>query len=138
MPDDYLNGRTDMPVWTDIAVAGPPEPDGPDGPKGPGGDDDDAGTGLITKTRTKTKKPSLYKVLLLNDDYTPMEFVVYVLERFFNKGLEEATRIMLHVHQKGVGVCGVYTFEIAETKVTQVMDFAKKHQQPLQCTMEKE
>ncbi len=101
-------------------------------------DDDDAGTGLITKTRTKTKKPNLYRVLLLNDDYTPMEFVIYVLERFFNKGQEDATRIMMHVHQKGVGVCGVYTFEIAETKVSQVMDFARQHQHPLQCTMEKE
>ena len=94
--------------------------------------------GVITRTEIKTKKPSLYKVLLLNDDYTPMEFVVHVLQQFFGKSAEEATRIMLHVHQKGVGVCGVYTFEIAETKVTQVMDFAKKHQQPLQCTMEKE
>jgi len=95
-------------------------------------------TGVITRTEVRTKKPSLYKVLLLNDDYTPMEFVVHVLERFFGKGREEATRIMLHVHQKGVGICGVYTYEVAETKVTQVMDFARKHQHPLQCTMEKE
>jgi len=100
--------------------------------------DEEGKTGLITKTRPKTKKPSLYKVLLLNDDYTPMEFVVHVLERFFNKGREEATRIMLHVHQKGVGICGVFTYEIAETKVAQVMDFARQHQHPLQCTMEKE
>ena len=100
--------------------------------------DGDAGTGIITKTRTKTKKPSLYKVLLLNDDYTPMEFVVYVLERFFNKGPEDATRIMLHVHNKGVGVCGVFTYEVAETKVAQVMSFARQNQHPLQCTMEKE
>ena len=99
---------------------------------------DNGQTGVITRTASKTKKPSLYKVLLLNDDYTPMEFVIVVLERFFNKGRDEATRIMLHVHQKGVGICGVYTFEIAETKVTQVMDFARKHQHPLQCTMEKE
>jgi ATP-dependent Clp protease adaptor protein ClpS len=99
---------------------------------------EDGNTGVVTRTAPKTKKPSLYKVLLLNDDYTPMEFVVQVLVRFFNKGTEEATRIMLHVHQKGVGVCGVYTFEVAETKVTQVMDFARKHQHPLQCTMEKE
>lgn len=99
---------------------------------------DDSGTGIVTKTKTKTKKPSLYRVLLLNDDYTPMEFVVYILERFFNKGRDEATRIMLHVHQKGVGVCGVYTYEVAETKVTQVMNFAREHQHPLQCTMEKE
>ena len=95
-------------------------------------------TGVITRPDVKTKKPSLYKVLLLNDDYTPMEFVVLVLERFFGKGREEATRVMLHVHQKGVGICGVYTFEVAETKVTQVMDFSRKHQHPLQCTMEKE
>jgi len=99
---------------------------------------DDLKTGVVTKTRPKTKRPSLYKVLLLNDDYTPMEFVVYVLERFFNKQREEATRIMLHVHQKGVGVCGVYTYEVAETKVTQVMNFSRQHQHPLQCTMEKE
>ena len=110
-----------------------------------GGDEDDGrdadgrdGAGVVTRIRQKTKKPSLYKVLLLNDDYTPMEFVVHVLERFFNKGREDATRIMLHVHQKGVGVCGVYTYEVAETKVTQVMDFARQHQHPLQCTMEKE
>jgi ATP-dependent Clp protease adaptor protein ClpS len=98
----------------------------------------DGQTGVITRTAPKTKKPSLYKVLLLNDDYTPMEFVVHVLERFFNKGRDEATRIMLHVHQRGIGICGVYTFEVAETKVTQVMDFARQHQHPLQCTMEKE
>lgn len=102
------------------------------------GDDDSANTGVVTKTRPKTKKPSLYKVLLLNDDYTPMEFVVLVLEQFFNKGREDATRIMLHVHQHGVGLCGLYTYEVAETKVTQVMDFARQHQHPLQCTMERE
>ena len=100
--------------------------------------DDDGKTDLVTKTKPKTKKPSLYKVLILNDDYTPMEFVVFVLERFFNKGREEATRIMLHVHHKGVGICGVYTYEIAETKVAQVMDMARQHGHPLQCTMEKE
>jgi ATP-dependent Clp protease adaptor protein ClpS len=99
---------------------------------------DDSDTGVITKTRPKTQKPALYKVLLLNDDFTPMEFVVHVLELFFNKSGEEAYRIMLHVHQKGVGVCGVYTFEVAETKVTQVMDFARQHGHPLQCTLEKE
>lgn len=104
-----------------------------------GGDDEGgAGTGVITKTKVRTKKPSLYKVLLLNDDYTPMEFVVLVLERFFNKGREDATRIMLHVHQHGVGICGLYTYEVAETKVTQVVDFAREHQHPLQCTMEKD
>ena len=90
------------------------------------------------KTRPKTKKPSMYKVLMLNDDYTPMEFVVHVLERFFAKSREEATRIMLHVHRRGVGVCGVYTYEVAETKVTQVMDLARQNQHPLQCTIEKD
>jgi ATP-dependent Clp protease adaptor protein ClpS len=103
-----------------------------------GGDRDDGRTDLVTKTRPKTKKPSLYKVLLLNDDYTPMEFVVLVLEKFFSKGGDEAYRIMMHVHQKGVGVCGVFTYEVAETKVTQVMDFARQNGHPLQCTMEKE
>jgi ATP-dependent Clp protease adaptor protein ClpS len=91
-----------------------------------------------TQTVTRTKKPSLYRVLLLNDDYTPMEFVVYVLERFFNKTREEATTIMLHVHQNGVGVCGIFTYEVAETKVAQVLDLAKRSEHPLQCTMEKE
>ena len=109
------------------------------GKGGPGkGGDEEGKTGLVTKTRPKTKKPSLYKVLLLNDDYTPMEFVVHVLERYFSKGRDEATRIMLHVHQKGVGICGVYTYEVAETKVTQVMDFSRQHGHPLQCTLEKE
>jgi ATP-dependent Clp protease adaptor protein ClpS len=103
-----------------------------------GNDDGRTTTGVVIKTRPKVKKPSMYKVLMLNDDYTPMEFVVHVLERFFSKSTEEATRIMLHVHQRGVGVCGVYTFEVAETKVTQVMDLARKNQHPLQCTLEKE
>jgi ATP-dependent Clp protease adaptor protein ClpS len=105
-----------------------------------GGNDRDNGVKgeIATKTRTRTQRPSLYKVLLLNDDYTPMEFVVHVLERFFGKSREDAQRIMLHVHQKGVGVCGVYTFEVAETKVAQVIEFARQHQHPLQCTMEKE
>ncbi len=102
------------------------------------GNDEEGKTGLVTKTRPKTRKPNLYKVLLLNDDYTPMEFVILILEKFFNKRHEEASRIMLHVHQRGVGVCGVYTFEVAETKVTQVMDFSRQHDHPLQCTMEKE
>jgi ATP-dependent Clp protease adaptor protein ClpS len=111
-----------------------------DEPRGNDGDGNDGGgrTGIVTKTRPKTKKPSLYKVLLLNDDYTPMEFVIHVLEKFFNKGREDATRIMLHVHHKGVGICGVYTYEVAETKVTQVIDFSRQHSHPLQCTMEKE
>lgn len=94
-------------------------------------------TGVVIKPKMKTKKPSMYKVIMLNDDYTPMEFVVHVLERFFSKNREEATRIMLHVHQRGVGVCGTFTYEVAETKVTQVMDFARQHQHPLQCTVEK-
>ena len=98
---------------------------------------DDRQTGTVVKTRAKTKKPSLYKVLMLNDDYTPMEFVVHVLERFFNKNREEATQIMLHVHRRGVGICGVFTYEVAETKVNQVMDFARQNQHPLQCTLEK-
>ncbi|MEQ1647582.1 MAG: ATP-dependent Clp protease adapter ClpS [Hyphomicrobiaceae bacterium] len=100
--------------------------------------DDEHKTGIVTKTRPKTKRPNLYKVLLLNDDYTPMEFVVVVLERFFNKNRTEAEKIMWHVHQKGVGVCGVFTYEVAETKVAQVMDFSRQHQHPLQCRMEKE
>jgi ATP-dependent Clp protease adaptor protein ClpS len=95
------------------------------------------GTAVITKTKPQTKRPNLYRVLILNDDYTPMEFVVHVLERFFNKDHETATRIMLHVHHHGIGECGIYTYEVAETKVTQVMDFARKHQHPLQCVMEK-
>ncbi|MEQ1708551.1 MAG: ATP-dependent Clp protease adapter ClpS [Terricaulis sp.] len=91
-----------------------------------------------TKTLTRTKKPSLYRVLLLNDDFTPMEFVVYVLERFFQKTRDEATTVMLHVHQNGVGLCGVFTYDVAETKVAQVLDLARRHEHPLQCTMEKE
>jgi ATP-dependent Clp protease adaptor protein ClpS len=95
------------------------------------------GNAVITRTKPQTKKPSLYRVLILNDDYTPMEFVVHVLERFFNKDRDAATQIMLHVHNHGIGECGVFTYEVAETKVTQVMDFARKHQHPLQCVMEK-
>ncbi len=102
-----------------------------------GGGGNDSGTAVITRTRTQTKKPNLYRVLLLNDDYTPMEFVIVVLQRYFNKTADEATHIMLHVHRNGVGECGVFTYEVAETKVTQVMDFARKHQHPLQCVMEK-
>ncbi|KLE32344.1 ATP-dependent Clp protease adapter ClpS [Aurantiacibacter luteus] len=108
-------------------------------------DDEDEGVGgggreqlgVATKTRAKSKKPSQYKVLMLNDDYTPMEFVVLVLKRFFRMDLEEATRVMLHVHQRGVGVCGIFPYEVAETKVNQVMDFARENQHPLQCTLEK-
>ena len=108
--------------------------------RGKTGDNDGGGpnTGVVVKTRPKTRKPAMYKVLMLNDDYTPMEFVVHVLERFFQKSREEATRIMLHVHRRGVGVCGAYTYEVAETKVTQVMDLARQEQHPLQCTIEKD
>lgn len=100
--------------------------------------DDDGDTAVVTKSKAKTQRPPLYKVLLLNDDYTPMEFVVLVLERFFGIGHAQATEIMLTVHKKGLAVVGVFPFEIAETKVQQVMDFARRHQHPLQCTMEKE
>ena len=96
------------------------------------------GAAVVTETRPKLKKPSLYRVLILNDDYTPMEFVVYVLERFFGKSRDDATRIMLLVHQNGVGVCGVFTYEVAETKVDQVIETSRRHQHPLQCTMEKD
>ncbi len=100
-----------------------------------GGDGPNVGT--VTKARPKTRKPALYKVLMLNDDYTPMEFVVLCLQRFFRMDMEAATRVMLHVHQKGVGVCGTFTYEVAETKVSQVIDFARQNQHPLQCTLEK-
>lgn len=104
--------------------------------------DDDFGSGVQTlekpQTKPKNKRPSLYKVLILNDDYTPMDFVVHVLERYFHKNRDEATGIMLKVHHEGVGVCGVYTYEVAETKVMQVMEFARQHQHPLQCVMERE
>jgi ATP-dependent Clp protease adaptor protein ClpS len=99
---------------------------------------DDTGTHIITKTRPKTKRPSLYKVLLLNDDYTPMDFVVHVLERFFRISRPQAVDIMMTVHRKGLAVVGVFSFEIAETKVTQVMDYSRRNQHPLQCTMERE
>jgi ATP-dependent Clp protease adaptor protein ClpS len=102
------------------------------GPEIPG-----SGAAVITRTRAQTKRPNMYRVLLLNDDYTPMEFVIAILQAFFNKNPEEATQIMLHVHNNGVGECGVYTYEIAETKVAQVMDHARKNQHPLQCIMEK-
>ena len=112
---------------------------------GDGDDDRDNGgggnspnIGIATRTRTRTKKPTPYRVLMLNDDYTPMEFVVLVLQRFFKMDMEAATRVMLAVHQRGVGVCGVFSYEVAETKVTQVMDFARQNQHPLQCTMEKD
>lgn len=110
---------------------------GDDGAGEDGGAGTDGQTRVATKTHTKPKKPSQYKVLLLNDDYTPMEFVVMVLKRFFGMDLEQATRVMLHVHQRGVGVCGIFPYEVAETKVNQVMDFARQNEHPLQCTLEK-
>ena len=125
-------------------LGGPKEPPGgppqqpPTRRDGNGEGNDEGRTGALTLTRTRTKKPSMYKVLMLNDDYTPMEFVVDVLQHIFQKSREEATKIMLHVHQKGVGICGVYTYEVAETKVTQTVDYARKNQHPLQCTLEKE
>ncbi len=109
--------------------AGPDEPDREDG---------DSEIGVVTKAKPKTKRPSMYKVLLLNDDYTPMEFVVHVLERFFGITHERALQLMLTVHNEGLAVVGVFTYEVAETKVTQVMDYARQHQHPLQCAMEKE
>ncbi len=99
--------------------------------------DDSPARGVATKIREKTKKPSMYRVILMNDDYTPMEFVVQVLMGIFQKNQEEAYWIMMSVHKNGLGVCGIYTFEIAETKVAQVMDAAKRSQHPLQCTLEK-
>ena len=102
-------------------------------------DPDDIGeSDLAVKSRSKSKRPPLYKVMILNDDYTPMEFVVHVLERFFGMSSAQAVEIMLTVHKKGLAVVGVFSHEIAETKVTQVMDFARRHEHPLQCTMEKE
>ena len=114
-------------------------PTPPNSPPGDGGAGDGGpATGVVVKARPRTRKPTMYKVLMLNDDYTPMEFVVHVLERFFQKSREQATQIMLHVHRRGVGVCGVFTYEVAETKVTQVMDLARQNQHPLQCTIEKD
>ncbi|GBO80240.1 clp protease adaptor protein ClpS [Acetobacter aceti NRIC 0242] len=101
-------------------------------------EDNTSDIGVLVRTVPKTRKPSMYKVLMLNDDYTPMEFVVHVLERFFNKNRDEATNIMLHVHKKGVGVCGVFTYEVAESKVSLVMDLARQNQHPLQCTIERD
>ncbi len=101
------------------------------------GDDEGTGLGVATRTRTRTKTPSPYKVLMLNDDYTPMEFVVQVLQNFFRMSIEDATRVMLQVHQRGVGVCGIFPYEVAETKVAQVIDYARQNQHPLQCTLEK-
>ena len=109
---------------------------------GPGDFEDDDGfapeTGTVTKTRKKTQRPKLFKVMLLNDDYTPMDFVVHILQKFFRMTLEQATQVMLAVHQQGLGVCGIFPYEVAETKVRNVMDYSKKHGHPLQCTLEEE
>lgn len=125
-------------TMTRIVLAGPDK--GANGrPANPNdGSDDDMERGVVTKTREKTKKPSMYRVLLMNDDYTPMEFVISILMGIFKKTQEEATQVMLNVHQTGIGTCGVYTFEVAETKVAQVMDAAKRNMHPLQCTLEKD
>ncbi|GAN53011.1 ATP-dependent Clp protease adaptor protein ClpS [Tanticharoenia sakaeratensis NBRC 103193] len=122
-----------LPNLTRMAQEPPGRDDGKQGDDG----DDGLQTNVVVRVRPKTRKPAMYKVLMLNDDYTPMEFVVHVLERFFSKSRDEATNIMLHVHKRGVGVCGVFTYEVAESKVTQVMDLARQNQHPLQCTIEK-
>jgi ATP-dependent Clp protease adaptor protein ClpS len=133
MPNDQDQPAGAMPREARFRLA-PRLASRPRSPSAPG-DGDRTGTAVLTRTRTR--KPNLYRVLILNDDYTPMEFVVHVLERFFNKDRAEATRIMMHVHPNGVGECGVFTYEVAETKVTLVMDLARKHMHPLQCVMEK-
>jgi len=127
---------------TSIATSSAPAPAAPSAPQMSNdesriGSTGNQSTSVITKVKPKTKRPNLYRVLILNDDYTPMEFVVHVLERFFQKDAEAATKIMLHVHHHGIGECGVFTYEIAETKVTQVMGFARKRQHPLRCVREK-
>lgn len=122
-------------TMTRIAMAGPDK--GANGTPDDG-DDDGMERGVATKTREKTKKPSMYRVILMNDDYTPMEFVISILMGIFKKSQEEATQVMLNVHQTGIGTCGVYTFEVAETKVAQVMDAAKRNMHPLQCTLERD
>ena len=93
---------------------------------------------IVLEEKPKLKKPPLYKVIMLNDDYTPMEFVIEMLQTYFSKLQEQATDIMLHIHQKGIGICGLYTYEIAESKATQVLDKARKNQHPLQIKLEKE
>lgn len=134
LPEPFSDHRVTTPERMEQGMPAP-RSSGPE--RQDGGGEGDTFTLVVTRPKPKTKRPNMYRVLLLNDDYTPMEFVVHVLERFFQKSREEATRVMLHVHHHGVGECGVYTYEVAETKVTQVMDFARKHQHPLQCVMEK-
>jgi ATP-dependent Clp protease adaptor protein ClpS len=124
----YPRYKLNMTVSPAILCAPPPDPDS---------DRDSPYGDVAVQTRPAAKKPAMYKVLLLNDDYTPMDFVVQVLEIFFNKSHEDALRIMLQVHQSGVGLCGIYTFEVAETKIAQVMSAARQAQHPLQCVMEK-
>ncbi len=124
-----------LPIRNNPCASLPPIKAGKGGAKQ--SDGDNGGTALITRPLQQTRRPNMYRVLLLNDDYTTQEFVIIVLRKYFNKSAEEALQIMLHVHNHGVGECGIYTYEIAETKVTQVMDFARKHQHPLQCVMEK-
>ncbi len=127
-----------MPVFNVRSPATPPvRSAGADEDGAGGGNGGDGQIGIATKTRTRPKKPSMFKVLMLNDDYTPMEFVVLVLKRYFHMDIDQATQVMLHVHQRGVGVCGIFAYEIAETKVNQVMDFADQNQHPLRCTLEK-
>jgi len=128
-----LNSRSDSSAPSVLAASAPRMGNDENRAGGSGG----PATSVIAKVKPKTKRPNLYRVLILNDDYTPMEFVVHVLEKFFQKDVESAIKIMLHVHHHGIGECGIFTYEIAETKVTQVMDFARKHQHPLQCVMEK-
>tara|TARA_B100001250_G_scaffold329147_1_gene293768 strand:- start:144 stop:476 length:333 start_codon:yes stop_codon:yes gene_type:complete len=99
--------------------------------------DQDFERGILLENKPEVKKPSMYNVILINDDYTPMEFVIDILQIFFNKKKEEATQIMLHVHKKGIGVCGTYTYEVAESKCKAVINYAKKNEHPLQCTIEK-
>jgi ATP-dependent Clp protease adaptor protein ClpS len=121
--------------WLKLAGSGGPDGDGANGDDGRGGSGE---AGVATRTRSKVKRPSLYRVLLLNDDYTPMEFVIAVLQEVFSKSQDEAVQIMMHVHKSGVGECGVFPYEVAETKVMRVMDAAQKNQHPLQCVMEKQ
>jgi ATP-dependent Clp protease adaptor protein ClpS len=135
-PNSVVPGQQINPRFSsqDEPVKGPP-----DSPSDGAPDGSNAGTGLVAeKSKVKPKRPPLYKVLLLNDDYTPMEFVVMLLMRYFRMNQEQAERIMIHVHTKGVGVCGVYSREIAETKVRLVLDYANENQHPLQCTLEQD
>ena len=129
-----LASKFDSPVPPAIAAFAPRMGNDENRGGGAGG----PATSVIAKVKPKTKRPNLYRVLILNDDYTPMEFVVHILEKFFAKSREDAVEVMLHVHRHGVGICGVFTYEVAETKVAQVIEFSRRHQHPLQCTMEKE